>query len=171
MREIRMSVIRGTLAAHLEQWPEAQRPHDLSVQIFALQPHLHIELEVIFLSIRTYGIVDLELLIVFIHLELAARTSLSLNRGNELCAFVLSNLTIGERRQGRHGEYCYRYDQSHEQVPPMSACSERFTLTGRFSRRVRALRDQLLQLDCQRPANVPQISSEGECYLCPRNEM
>ena len=36
-----------------------------SVQIFPLQPHLHIELEVIFLSIRAYGIVDLKLLIVF----------------------------------------------------------------------------------------------------------
>ena len=29
-----------------------------SVQIFALQPHLHIELEVIFLCIRANGIVD-----------------------------------------------------------------------------------------------------------------
>ena len=75
-----------------------------SVQIFALQPHLHVELEVIFLSIRTYGIVDLKLLIVFVQLELAARTSLSLNRSGELCAFVLGNLGIGERRQHRYGE-------------------------------------------------------------------
>ena len=59
-------------------------PHDLSVQIFALQPHVQVKLEVIFLSIRTYGIVNLELLIVFIHLELAARASLSLNRSSEL---------------------------------------------------------------------------------------
>ena len=57
-----------------------QRPYDLSVQILALQPHLHIKLEVIFLSIRTYRIVDLKLLIVFVHFELAAGTSLSLNR-------------------------------------------------------------------------------------------
>ena len=90
-----------------------------SIQIFALQPHLHIELEVIFLSIRTYGIVDLKLLVVFVHLELAARTSLSLNRSDELCAFVLGNLAIGKRRQGGYGEYCYRYDQSHELGPPV----------------------------------------------------
>ena len=77
-----------------------------SVQIFSLQPHLHIELEVIFLSIRAYGIVDLKLLIVFfVHFELAARTSLSLNRSGELCAFVLGHLAIGERRQHRYGEY------------------------------------------------------------------
>ena len=76
-----------------------------SVQIFSLQPHLHIELEVIFLSIRAYGIVDFKLLIVFVHLEFAARTSLSLNRSGELCAFVLGNLAIGERRQRRYGEY------------------------------------------------------------------
>ena len=81
--------------------PVTARP---SVQIFALQPHLHIELEVIFLSIRAYGIVDLKLLIVFVQLELAARTSLSLNRSGELCAFVLANLAIGERRQHRYGE-------------------------------------------------------------------
>jgi hypothetical protein len=62
---------------------------------------LPIKLEVIFLSIRTYGIVDLKLLIVFVQFELAARTSLSLNRSGELCAFVLGNLAIGERRQDR----------------------------------------------------------------------
>jgi hypothetical protein len=89
-----------------------------SVQIFPLQPHLRIELEVIFLSIRAYGTVDFKLLIVFfVQLELAARTSLSLNRSGELCAFVLGNLAIGERRQHRYGEWYHRYDQSHEQVP------------------------------------------------------
>jgi hypothetical protein len=91
----------------------------ISVQIFALQPHLHVELEVVFLSIRTYGIVDLELLIVFVHLELAAGTSLGLNRRNELCAFVLGNLAIGEGRQGGYGEYGHRYDQSHGLGPPV----------------------------------------------------
>jgi hypothetical protein len=65
---------------------------------------LPIKLEVIFLSIRTYGIVDLKLLIIFVQFELAARTSLSLNRSGELCAFVLGNLAIGERRQQRYGE-------------------------------------------------------------------
>jgi hypothetical protein len=79
-------------------------PRDFSIQIFALQPHLPIKLEVIFLSIRTYGIVDLKLLIVFVQFELAARTSLSLNRSGELCAFVLGNLAIGDRRQHRYGE-------------------------------------------------------------------
>jgi hypothetical protein len=81
--------------------PVTARP---SVQIFPLQPHLHIEPEVIFLSIRTYGIVDLKLLIVFVQFELATRTSLSLNRSGELCAFVLGNLAIGECRQHRYGE-------------------------------------------------------------------
>jgi len=113
--------------------------HDLSVQIFALQPHLHIKLEVVLLSIRADRIVDLKLLIVLIHLELAASTSLSLSRSGEFCAFVLSNLAIGERRQGRYDEYCNRYDQSHQQVPPVGL-SERFVLTTRFSRRVRHLR-------------------------------
>jgi hypothetical protein len=62
--------------------PVTARP---SVLIFPLRPHLHIELEVKFLSIRAYGIVDLKLLIVFfVQLELAARTSLSLNCGGEL---------------------------------------------------------------------------------------
>jgi hypothetical protein len=93
---------------------------------------LHIKFEVIFLSICTYGIVNLKLLIVFVHLELAARTSLGLNRSGEPCAFVLGNLAIGERRQGRYGEYCHRYDQSHEQVPPVDVCSERFALTTRM---------------------------------------
>src|SRR5437868_6719728 len=69
-------------------------------------------------AIRTDGIVNLELLIVFVQLELSARTSFSLDRGGEPCAFVLSNLAVGERRQGRHGKYCHRYEQSHEQVPP-----------------------------------------------------
>ncbi|MEH2497961.1 hypothetical protein V1294_004440 [Bradyrhizobium sp. AZCC 1678] len=91
----------------------------LLIKIFAFQPHLHIKLEVIFLSICTYGIVNLELLIVFVHLELAAGTSFSLNRSGEPCAFVFSNLAIGERRQDRYGEYCYRYNPSHEQVPPV----------------------------------------------------
>jgi len=50
------------------------------------------------------GIVDLKLLIVFVQLELAGRTFLSLNRSGELCAFVLGNLAIGERRQHRYGE-------------------------------------------------------------------
>ena len=85
-----------------------KRQHDVgtsvtarpSVQIFPLQPHLHIELEVIFLSIREYGIVDLKLLIVFVHSK--PPTSLSLNRSGELCAFVLGNLAIGERRQRRY---------------------------------------------------------------------
>ena len=81
--------------------PVTARP---SVQIFPLQPHLHIELEVIFLSIRTYGIVDLKLLIVFVHLRFAAGTSLGLDRSGELCAFVLGNLANGERRQRRYGE-------------------------------------------------------------------
>jgi hypothetical protein len=75
-----------------------------SVQIFPLQPHLHIELEVILLSIRAYGIVDFKLLIVFVHLEFAAGTSFRLDRSGELCAFVLGNLAIGERRQHRYGE-------------------------------------------------------------------
>src|ERR1044072_364044 len=79
-----------------------------SIQIFALQSHLRIELEVLFLSIRTYGVIDLKLLIVLVHLELAARASLGLNRGYELCAFVLGNLAIGERRQGGYDKYCYR---------------------------------------------------------------
>jgi hypothetical protein len=73
----------------------------LNPDFCASQPHLP---EVIFLSIRTYGIVDLKLLIVFVQLELAARTSLSLNRSGELCAFALGNLAIGERRQHRYGE-------------------------------------------------------------------
>jgi hypothetical protein len=91
----------------LEQRPDIGTPvaDDFSIQIFALQPHLHIKLEVIFLPIRTYRIVDLKLLIVFVHFELAAGTSLSLNRSGELGAFVLSNLAIGERRQRRYGEY------------------------------------------------------------------
>jgi hypothetical protein len=78
---------------------------------------LPIKLEVIFLSIRTYGIVDLKLLIIFVQFELAVRTSLSLNRSGELGAFVLANLAIGELRQDRYGERYHRYEQSHEQVP------------------------------------------------------
>jgi len=81
--------------------------HHLSVQIFSLQPHLHIKLEVVLLSIRADRIINFKLLVVFIHLEFAASTSLSLNRSGKFCAFVLGNLAIGERRQGRYGEYCY----------------------------------------------------------------
>jgi hypothetical protein len=51
---------------------------------------LHIKLEVIFLSIRTYSIIGLKLLIVLVQFELAARTSLGLNRSGELCAFIAS---------------------------------------------------------------------------------
>jgi hypothetical protein len=105
----------------------------LLIKIFAFQPHLHIKLEVIFLSICTYGIVNLELLIVFVHLELAAGTSFSLNRSGELCAFVLRNLPIGERGQGRHGEYCYRHDQSHEQSSSCGTGSERFAPTSTYN--------------------------------------
>lgn len=94
--------------------------------MFALQPDLRIELEVIFLSIRAYGIVDFELLIVFVHLEFAAGTSLGLDRSGELCAFVLGNLAIAERRQG---EYRHRCNQPHEQVPP-GVCSDRLALTN-----------------------------------------
>ena len=90
----------------------------ISVRIFALQPHLHVELEIIFLSVRAYGIFDLKLLIVFVHLELAAGTSLGLNCGDELCAFVLGNLAIGKRRLGGRGEYGHRFEQSHELGPP-----------------------------------------------------
>jgi hypothetical protein len=94
-------LIRAMPARKAAGYRRPSGPHDHLVQVFALQPHLHIEFEIVFPAIRTYSVVNLELLIVFVHLELAARTSLSLNRGNELCAFVLSNLAIGERRQGR----------------------------------------------------------------------
>jgi hypothetical protein len=112
MRKPRMSLFLSGLEQRRHRWP-----HGLSVQIFALQPHLHIKLEVIFLTVRAYGIVNFKLLIVFVQFELAARTSLSLNRSGELCAFVLSNLAIGEHRQRRY-----------------------FALTSRSSHRVRALR-------------------------------
>jgi hypothetical protein len=93
-------------------------PVEALVQIFALQPHLHIEFEVIFLAVCAYRIVDLKLLIVFIHFELAAVTSLGLDGGGEFYAFVLSNLAIGERGQGRNGEYRQRRDQAHGRLPP-----------------------------------------------------
>ena len=54
-----------------------------SVQILALQPHLHIEFEVIFLAVRAYGIVDFKLLIVFVHFEFAAGASFSQDRSGE----------------------------------------------------------------------------------------
>lgn len=71
----------------------------VSVQIFALQPHLHIEFEVIFLAVRAYGIVDFKLLIVFIHFEFAAGTTLRLDGRGQLCAFLFGNLAIGKRGQ------------------------------------------------------------------------
>jgi hypothetical protein len=100
-----------------------------SVQILALQPHLQIELEVVFLPIRAYGIVYFKLLIVFVHFEFAAGASLSLDRSGELCTLVLGNLAIGERRQRRYGEYRHRCNQPHEQVPP-GVFSESFALTS-----------------------------------------
>ena len=93
-------------------------PHN-SIQIFALQPHLHIELEVIFLAIRTYGMVDFKLLIVLVHFKFAGGASFSLDRSGERCAFVRGNLAIGERRQRRHGEYRHRRTQSHELGSPV----------------------------------------------------
>lgn len=78
-----------------------------SVEVLALQLHLRVKLEVVLLSIRAYGVVDLKLLIVFIELELAAGASFNLDRGDQFCTFVLGDLAVGERRQGRYGEYSY----------------------------------------------------------------
>ena len=80
-----------------------RRPHDLSVEIFSLQPHLDIKLEVVLLSIRADRIINLKLLIVLVHLELAASTSLSLNRSGEFCAFVL---VTWRSARSYHGEAC-----------------------------------------------------------------
>jgi hypothetical protein len=70
-----------------------------SVQSLAQQPHLHVKLQFVFLSVRTGRTTNLKLLVVFIHLKFSAGTPLRLNRSGQFCALILGNLTVGERRR------------------------------------------------------------------------